>query len=43
MSDRILEKARELGAILGQTAEFGALSRARKRLEEDETLRPLIV
>ena len=43
MSDRILEKARELGAILGQTAEFGALTRARKRLEEDETLRPLIV
>lgn len=42
MSDRILEKARELGAILGQTAEFGALTRARKRLEEDETLRPLI-
>jgi cell fate (sporulation/competence/biofilm development) regulator YlbF (YheA/YmcA/DUF963 family) len=42
MSDRIMEKARELGAILGQTAEFGALSRARRRLEEDETLRPLI-
>jgi len=42
MSDRIMEKARELGAILGQTAEFGALNRARKRLEEDESLRPLI-
>ena len=42
MSDRIMEKARELGGILGQTAEFGALNRARKRLEEDETLRPLI-
>ena len=42
MSDRILEKARELGGILGQTAEFGALTRARKRIEEDETLRPLI-
>ena len=43
MTDRILEKARELGAFLGQTAEFGALTRARKRLEEDETLRPFIV
>ena len=42
MSDRITEKARELGAILGQTSEFGALNRARKRLEEDETLRPLL-
>ena len=42
MSDRIIEKARELGGILGQTGEFGALTRARKRLEEDETLRPLI-
>ena len=42
MSDRIMEKARELGGILGQTAEFGALTRARKRVEEDGTLRPLI-
>ena len=42
MTDRIMEKARELGAILGQTSEFGALSRARKRIEEDETLRPLL-
>ena len=42
MTDRIIEKARELGAMLGQTAEFGAVTRARKRIEEDETLRPLL-
>jgi len=42
MSDRIMEKARELGAMLGQTAEYGALTRARKRLEEDATLQPLL-
>ncbi len=42
MSDRIMEKARELGAMLGQTAEYGAMTRARKRLEEDQTLRPLL-
>ena len=42
MSDRILEKAKELGAIIGQTAEYGAMTRARKRIEEDETLRPLL-
>lgn len=42
MSDRILEMAKELGAVLGQTAEFGALSRARKRIEEDDSLRPLV-
>ncbi|HUF13118.1 MAG TPA: YlbF family regulator [Longimicrobiales bacterium] len=42
MSDRIIEKARELGAMLGQTAEYGAVGRARKRIEEDETLRPLL-
>lgn len=42
MSDRIMEKARELGAMLGQTAEHGALTRARKRIEDDESLRPLL-
>lgn len=42
MSDRIMEKAQELGALLGQTAEYGAVTRARKRLEEDESLRPLV-
>lgn len=40
--ERIIEKAKELGAMLGQTAEYGAIARARKRLEEDESLRPLI-
>ena len=42
MSDRIMEKARDLGALLGQTAEYGAMTRARKRLEEDDSLRPLV-
>ena len=42
MSDRILEMAQELGMVLGQTAEYGALARARKRIEEDESLKPLV-
>lgn len=42
MSDRILEMAGDLGALLGQTAEYGALVRARKRIEEDDTLKPLV-
>lgn len=42
MTDRIMEKARELGAMLGQTAEYGAMIRARKRVEDDESLRPLL-
>lgn len=42
MSDRIMEMAGDLGALLGQTAEYGALGRARKRIEEDESLRPLV-
>lgn len=42
MTDRIIEKAKELGAMLGQTAEYGAVGRARKRIEEDDTLRPML-
>ena len=42
MTDRIIEKAQELGAMLGQTSEYAAVGRARKRIEEDDTIRPLL-
>lgn len=35
MSDVLIEKARELGRLLGQTAEYQAVTRAQQRLEDD--------
>lgn len=40
--DRIIEKAKELGRFIGQTEEYGAMTRARKRLGEDEELKSLL-
>lgn len=42
MDDRISEKATELGRMLGQTEEFGALQRARQRVNEDRELVTLL-
>ena len=42
MAERIMEKAQELGRLIGQTDEYGALNRARQRLREDEELRALL-
>lgn len=35
MNEGMIEKARDLGRMLGQSEEFKALSRARQRLDED--------
>lgn len=35
MNEGMIEKARDLGRMLGQSDEFKALSRARQRLDED--------
>jgi cell fate (sporulation/competence/biofilm development) regulator YlbF (YheA/YmcA/DUF963 family) len=35
MSEAMLEKAKEVGRLLGQTDEYKALQRARERLNED--------
>lgn len=35
MQDSMLEKAREVGRLLGQTDEYKALQRARQRLNDD--------
>jgi cell fate (sporulation/competence/biofilm development) regulator YlbF (YheA/YmcA/DUF963 family) len=35
MNDAMLEKAREVGRLLGQTDEYRALQRARQRLNDD--------
>lgn len=42
MLESTLEKARELGRLLGQTEEYGALGRARERVENDRELVGLI-
>lgn len=38
MNDSILQKAGELGRLLGQTPEYQALARARTRVSEDREL-----
>lgn len=40
--EAVIEKARELGRFIGQTNEYGALSRARKRLTENQELVDLL-
>lgn len=42
MLDIVLEKARDLGRLLGQTPEYQALSRARARVGEDRELAQLL-
>ena len=42
MAERIEEKALELGRLIGQTDEYAALTRARKRLRDDDELRDLV-
>jgi len=40
--EAVIEKARDLGRLIGQTNEYGALSRARQRLSEDAELVALL-
>lgn len=42
MSDGMMEKAREVGRLLGQTSEFKALKRARERVNGDRELVALL-
>lgn len=42
MQDTTIEKARDLGRLLGQTSEYQALDRARKRVSEDREIVTLI-
>jgi len=42
ITERTIERATELGRMIGQTDEYGALSRARKRVEEDTELLELL-
>lgn len=42
MSEVMIEKARELGRLLGQSAEYQALDRARKRVSDDRELVTLL-
>jgi len=42
MLEGTMEKARELGRLLGQTEEYQALARARKRVGEDRELVQLL-
>lgn len=36
--EAVIEKARELGRLIGQTDEYGALNRAKQRVSEDREL-----
>jgi cell fate (sporulation/competence/biofilm development) regulator YlbF (YheA/YmcA/DUF963 family) len=42
MSDGLMERAKELGRMLGQTDEYKAVHRARERLQQDRELTQLL-